>query len=53
MPTPRSTLDSTLRELDTVIATCRTDRSVVGVFPAMYRAVTASIRRGLTAGFFE
>lgn len=53
VPMPRSTLDSTLCDLDTVIATCRTERSVVGVFPAMYRAVTASIRRGLTAGLFE
>lgn len=50
---PGSGLDSSLGALDTIIATCRADRSVVGVFPAMYRAVTASIQQGLQTGFFE
>ena len=52
-PMPGAALDSSLDALDSIIATCRADRSVIGVFPAMYRAVTASIQDGLRTGFFE
>ena len=50
---PGSGLDASLSALDSIIETCRSDRSVIGVFPAMYRAVTASIQHGLQTGFFE
>ena len=51
--TPGLSLDASLCSLDSIIETCRADRSVIGVFPAMYRAVTASIQQGLQTGFFE
>jgi len=46
-------LDDVLADLDEVIARARSARSCIGIFPAMYRSVTAEIYEGVQSGFFE
>lgn len=50
---PDRQLDDVLIELDVVIDRAREDRSALGIFPAMYRSVTADIRRASHGGFFN
>ncbi len=46
-------LDDTLTEFDTVVDRAWSERSALGIFPSMYRAVTIDIREGVRTGFFE
>jgi hypothetical protein len=47
-------LDATLHRLDRIIEDSCTERSHLGVFPAMYRTVTAAVRDAVrTGGFFD
>jgi len=52
---PASTsLDATLLRLDRIIEDACTERSHLGVFPAMYRSVTSGVRDAVrTGGFFD
>jgi hypothetical protein len=52
---PRSTsLEATLGRLDRIIEDACTERSHLGVFPAMYRGVTAAVLDAIrTGGFFD
>ena len=45
-------LDATLDQLDLIIAVAHSHRSPIGIFPAMYRSVTAEIRDAVHGGFF-
>jgi len=45
-------LDATLQQLDAIIDDAHTRRSPMGIFPAMYRSVTAEIRDAVHDGFF-
>jgi len=49
--TPTS-LDDTVHHLDRIIEDACTEGSHLGVFPAMYRSVTASVRDAVVAGAF-
>lgn len=48
-----SDLDAVLDALDTIVASARRDRSPIGIFPSMYRSVTAEIRDAIHSGFFD
>jgi hypothetical protein len=48
----QSCLDGTLEQLDVIIAAAHSHRSPIGIFPAMYRSVTADIRDAVRGGFF-
>jgi Family of unknown function (DUF5995) len=52
MPNGRR-LDDTLAEFDDVVERAWEDRSALGIFPSMYRAVTLEIRDGLGTRFFD
>ena len=43
----------TLGELDAIIDQTRATRSALGIFPSMYRSVTADIRDAVSSGFFD
>ncbi len=45
-------LEGTLQRLDRIIEEACAERSYLGVFPAMYRIVTATIRQAIQAGGF-
>jgi hypothetical protein len=45
-------LDVTLEQLDVIVAAAHSHRSPIGIFPAMYRSVTAEIRDAVHGGFF-
>jgi len=45
-------LDITLEQLDVIIAAAHSHHSPIGIFPAMYRSVTAEIRDAVHGGFF-
>jgi len=45
-------LDVTLDALDVIIERAWAERSPIGIFPAMYRSVTAEIRDAVHGGFF-
>jgi hypothetical protein len=47
-----ASLDHTLARLDSVLETTTAENSMLGVFPAMYRSVTAAVRRAVRAGGF-
>jgi hypothetical protein len=49
---PARTFDETVAALEAVVARCRTDGDRAGYFAAMYLAVTATVRRRVTEGFF-
>jgi len=49
----RPDLGTTLDALDVIIASARRDRSPIGIFPSMYRSVTAEIRDAIHGGFFD
>jgi len=52
--TSSTSLEATLARLDRIIETASVERSHLGVFPAMYRTVTGSIRDAVrTGGFFD
>jgi hypothetical protein len=51
MPPPTS-LESSLTRLDRIIEDAYTERSYLGVFPAMYRSVTAAVLEAIRAGGF-
>jgi len=46
-------LDQTLIEFDAIVERAWHDRSPLGIFPSMYRSVTADLRDGVQAGFFD
>jgi hypothetical protein len=46
-------LGTTLDALDAIVASARSDRSPIGIFPSMYRSVTAEIRDAIHDGFFD
>lgn len=49
-----TSLDHTLRELDRVLEFTRAGSSPLGIFPAMYRSVTAAVREAIrSGGFFD
>jgi len=48
----RRGLDATLEQLDVIVAAAHSHRSPIGIFPAMYRSVTAEIRDAVHGGFF-
>lgn len=48
-----TTIDGVLEELDGIIDGCRTGRSRLGYFAALYRNVTAEVRRGIGEGRFQ
>jgi hypothetical protein len=50
---PGRTLDSTLGELDGIIENTRQRHGELGIFPSMYRSVTAEIRDAVRTGFFD
>lgn len=50
---PRRQLETTLIDLDAIIDQTRLDSSEVGIFPSMYRSVTAEIRDAVRSGFFD
>jgi len=47
------TLHDVLGDLDEVIARARDEHSPIGIFPAMYRCVTAEIHDAVRTGFFD
>ena len=52
--TSSTSLETALARLDRIIETASVERSHLGVFPAMYRTVTESIRDAVrTGGFFD
>ncbi|MBA3361931.1 MAG: DUF5995 family protein [Acidimicrobiia bacterium] len=52
--TPSTSLEESLARFDRIIETASVERSHLGVFPAMYRTVTESIRDAVrTGGFFD
>ena len=50
---PRQTIDDVLDELDDIIAICRRRSSADGYFAAMYRRVTAEVKRRIERGEFQ
>ena len=50
---PATTIDEVLDALDTIIDRARRDESRLGYFPALYRKVTAEVKRGIAEGVFE
>jgi hypothetical protein len=46
-------LDDVIGDLDTIIDRAIDDRSELGIFPAMYRVVTAGVREAVRVGFFD
>lgn len=46
-------LEDTLVEFDAIVERAWQERSALGIFPALYRSVTADIRDGLSDGFFD
>lgn len=46
-------LGTTLDALGAIVASARSDRSPIGIFPSMYRSVTAEIRDAIHDGFFD
>ena len=49
---PAATIQEVLDQLDAVVAEARRERSRLGYFAAMYRAVTADVQRGIATGRF-
>jgi hypothetical protein len=49
----RRGLDDVISDLDVVIERAIQDRSELGIFPAMYRAVTTGVQEAVRVGFFE
>ena len=47
------TLEQTLLALDEIIDRTRAERSELGIFPSMYRSVTAEIRDAIGSDFFD
>ncbi|MEN8039941.1 MAG: DUF5995 family protein, partial [Actinomycetota bacterium] len=50
---PRRKLDASIGDIDRIVEETRRQNSPLGIFPAMYRSVTASIDRAVHAGFFD
>ena len=50
---PRRRLDATLDDLDAIIDQTRREHSQLGVFPSMYRSVTAEIQGAVRSNFFD
>lgn len=48
-----TTIDEVLADLDEVIDRARRDGSRIGYFPALYRTVTATVKRGIQEGYFD
>jgi hypothetical protein len=46
-------LEDTLAEFDAIIERAWRERSALGIFPSMYRSVTADIRDAVRSGFFD
>jgi hypothetical protein len=47
------TFDDVVGDLDRIVATCRDERSALGIFPAMYRTVTVTVGDGIDQGAFD
>ena len=52
-PSPAGTIDDVLARLELILARCLRDRSRLGYFAALYRAVTRRVRDGIASGRFE
>lgn len=52
MPAAAS-IDEVISRLDAIIADCRTRESADGYFAALYRGVTAEVKRNVPLGYFE
>lgn len=50
---PPTTIDGVLAGLDEVIDRSRREGSRMGYFPALYRTVTAAVKRGVEQGYFD
>lgn len=50
---PATTIDEVLDALDVIIDCARRDESRLGYFPALYRKVTAEVKKGIADGAFE
>lgn len=50
---PARTIDEVLEKLDEIIAITKRDQHVGGYFAALYRRVTAGVKRGIAEGQFE
>ena len=50
---PARTLTDVIADLDVIIGRARDERSELGIFPAMYRTVTAGVRQAVDTGFFD
>ena len=46
-------LDDVINDLDVIIDRAIQDRSAIGIFPAMYRAVTVGVQEAVRVGFFD
>jgi len=46
-------LDDVIADLDVIIERAIEDRSELGIFPAMYRAVTVGVQEAVSVGFFD
>ena len=46
-------LDDVIDDLDAIIDRAVQDRSALGIFPAMYRAVTVGVQEAVRVGFFD
>lgn len=51
-PVPE-TIDEVIKALDDVVEESRQEGSRLGYFPALYRTVTATVKRGIDEGFFD
>jgi hypothetical protein len=50
---PAATIDAVLSRLDEIVEAARRERSRIGYFAALYRDVTARVKRGIAVGRFE
>lgn len=49
----RVDIDDVIRELDGIVHDCRRERNRLGFFAALYRTVTAEVKKGIEAGRFD
>jgi hypothetical protein len=52
MNTNTATIDNVIQQLDDIIDWCRSHKSRLGYFAALYRKVTLKVKNGITDGYF-
>ncbi|HEX3552004.1 MAG TPA: DUF5995 family protein [Thermoanaerobaculia bacterium] len=50
---PAQNIDDVLQILDGIIADCKAKRDPLGYFPALYRQVTLTVKKGIDTGYFD